>query len=228
MGKSNHHFNQLQHLGTWLLSAVLPSSCMGCEVILPPEEGLGLCSECWEKLPRWDKVTTPEPMLPEYVDSFNAPFLYEESIDGLVKTFKFQDAPEYAPALARLMCQHLPEVDNPLILPVPIHRWRLWNRGFNQSDLLAFNIAKQTATPFSRTALLRIKHTPKQTGKSKKQRHNILRSAFWADEAQVKGREVILIDDVWTTGSTAHVCAKQLKKAGAEKVHVVTLCYTPI
>jgi ComF family protein len=126
------------------------------------------------------------------------------------------------------MQHHIPTQKNDtLIIPVPIHRWRLWQRGFNQSDLLANKIASYTNNNFSRTALLRIKHTPKQTGKSKEMRQKILRTAFWVDELQVKNKTIILIDDVWTTGSTAHVCAKQLKKAGAAEVHVVTLCYTP-
>lgn len=227
--KINHHFNSLKRISNSALSIILPSTCIICEETLSPVEGLGVCNGCWAKLPRWDKSTQPEPELPPFVDSFDAPFLYEEEIQKLVTMFKFHDTPEYADTFARFIQHHLPKTDlEQLIVPVPIHRWRLWNRGFNQSDLLANKVAKYTNIEFDRTLLLRIKHTPKQTGQSKKMRQNILKTAFYADEVKVQGKSIILIDDVWTTGSTAHVCAKTLKKAGAEEVHVVTLCYTPI
>jgi ComF family protein len=228
--KINTHFNALKRSGLHLLSLVLPPTCIACETLLAPTEGLGMCSECWQKMPRWDKSIQPEPELPPFVNSFNAPFLYEDTMQQLITIFKFHDTPEYADAFARFVLHYLPHnlPENTLVIPVPIHRWRLWERGFNQSDLLAEKIAKYKQIPFSRTALLRIKHTPKQTGKSKQDRQKILRAAFQADEAQVKGKHIVLVDDVWTTGSTAHVCAKTLKKAGAEEVHVATLCYTPI
>ncbi len=225
--KSNH-FNFVKRTGASLLSLILPATCIECEDILHHTQSLGLCNSCWKSLPWWDKSIQIEPELPVYVDSFNAPLLYEEEIQKLVTMFKFYDTPEYADTFARIMQHYLPTIENPLIIPVPIHRLRLWNRGFNQADLLADKIAKYTANSFTRTALLRIKHTPKQTGSNKQKRRKILKTAFWVDTNKVKNKNIILIDDVWTTGSTAHVCAKTLKKAGASSVHVVTLCYTPI
>lgn len=131
-----------------------------------------------------------------------------------------------ADSLARLMRFHLPtNLTSPLLIPIPSHPKRLRQRLYNQSALLAQSLAKQVHLPYNLTALTRIKHSAPQNHKTRAQRQQLAGSHFHATPA-VQGRDIILIDDIFTTGATAHACAVALKKAGAVSVHVRTLAYT--
>lgn len=130
--------------------------------------------------------------------------------------------------MADAMAARVPEsVD--LLLPVPLHRWRLWHRGFNQTLLLARNIAAQTHLPVEAQWLLRQRATPSLGGLGRQQRRRAVQGAFAvAPEAKtsLKGRHVGLVDDVYTTGATANGCAMVLKRAGAASVRV--LCWARV
>lgn len=118
-------------------------------------------------------------------------------------------------------------IDADLIVPVPLHAGRLREREFNQSLLLADLLGRYLNLPVVATALVRVLATAPQTTLTRPERLHNLRRAFAVQNAgNLAGRRVLLIDDVFTTGTTVNQCAKTLLKAGASTVHVVTLART--
>jgi ComF family protein len=114
--------------------------------------------------------------------------------------------------------------DYSLIIPVPLHIKKLRKRGFNQSIILADPLGKKWQIPVNFSLLKRSKFTLSQTGLDKKERERNIKGAFEVrDKEKIAGRNIILIDDVYTTGATLNECAKTLTKAGAKKVAVLTL-----
>jgi len=115
-------------------------------------------------------------------------------------------------------------VDHDLIVAVPLHLERLWWRGFNQSLVLAAAIAKATRRPLSRTTLEKQRPTPPQVGLGEAERRHNVRGAFRVTRTErVRGRTVLLVDDVMTTGATVDECARTLRRAGARRVDVLVL-----
>jgi ComF family protein len=132
--------------------------------------------------------------------------------------------------LARLMARAMLRVagtlpDDSVIVPVPSHRWRLWQRGFNQAAEIARHVARQSGRVLAVDALIRVKPTVSTKRLTRKQRTANVTGAFKvARKAAVQGRTVVLVDDVMTTGATVSACARQLHRAGAR--HVAVLTYT--
>ena len=145
----------------------------------------------------------------------------------LVHRLKYGDRTELALTLGRMMTQAGREllVDADLIVPVPLHRTRLWSRRFNQAAALAVVIARQAQLPFAPAALARVKRTRQQVGLTRPQRAENLQGAFRVSDAmrpQIESQRILLIDDVLTTGSTANAAARALLRAGARDVDVLT------
>jgi len=152
--------------------------------------------------------------------------IYEE--DGpsgqAIKRFKYNRRLDMLPVmhywLTRPRCQELVQ-DADLIAPVPLHPRRLKQRGFNQSLLLAQAFP---GVRLERELLTRVRHTPPQTGLNPKERRDNVRGAFNVPRPDlVKGKNVLLVDDVFTTGATVRECARGLRKAGAQQVDVLTV-----
>ncbi len=111
-----------------------------------------------------------------------------------------------------------------VILPVPLHWWRRWSRGYNQSAALARAVAARLSLPCRSSWLRRIRNTPHQTAQTPAARRDNVRGAFRVrSHAKLKEKTVLLVDDVLTTGSTAHQAARALRKAGARRVVVAVL-----
>jgi ComF family protein len=133
--------------------------------------------------------------------------------------------------LAGAMARHLMLVggewlgDGALVVPVPLHRWRLWRRGYNQAALLAQAVAKLGGAELAVDALERVKPTPPSRGMNRSQRAANVRGAFRVRpgaKALLKGRAVLLVDDVLTTGATADACARVLLRGVAASVNLLT------
>jgi ComF family protein len=125
--------------------------------------------------------------------------------------------------IARHMARRLPDLDAPpLIVPVPLHRWRLWWRGFNQSALIADHLGRAAGLKVDKHALVRTRATKPLRNMHARQRAKAVRGAFGlAAGHQLAGRAVLLIDDVHTSGATAAACARALKRGGASSVHLM-------
>jgi ComF family protein len=111
-----------------------------------------------------------------------------------------------------------------IIVPVPLHRWRIWRRGYNQSALIARVLARRDGLVLGIDLLNRKRATPVLRGLGRNARAKAVRGAFVVDPARrktLKGRQVLLVDDVHTTGATANACARALKSAGAAEVRLV-------
>lgn len=211
-----------------IMGFILPPNCLGCATLLPYTEDIGFCPECWKKLPHWDTSKVNTPILPRAVDSFHAPFLYFDAVKELIPRLKYADQQEIVRALVPFLTSVWPtELENPLVVALPLHPRKLRKRLFNQAHILAHRCAEHKRLEYNPLALHKTKHTAAQASKSADSRRKLNKQAFKADAAAVEGRHIILIDDIWTTGSTCGSAAWALKVAGAQSVHVLTLAYVP-
>ena len=159
-------------------------------------------------------------------------FLFEKTVRILIHRFKYNGDLYALKALVRLSEECLGEEtggsgeDLPgCILPVPVYKSRLRKRGFNQSLVLASEIFKEV--PVLPDVLIKTRPTPSQTGLSLKERQENVRGSFACRPITGQARDVIIFDDVFTTGATAAAAAGAAKKAGAENIAVLTLARTP-
>jgi ComF family protein len=228
---------------TGLVNFVTPPKCLACNGALG--EGATLCATCWSKLnfietPVCDVLGTPFPYdpgpgaispaaltEPPPWNRARAAVAYDEKSRKLVHALKYGDRMEagffMAAQMARAGRALLENAD--VIVPVPLHRWRLWQRRFNQAAFLSQQLAKGSGLPFAFDALRRVRYSRSQVGlKAEERRKNVSRIFAVSSEgmALVAGSRVLLIDDVMTTGATAASCANVLKKAGAAQVDVLT------
>ncbi len=159
-----------------------------------------------------------------------AAFIYDATSRPLVLKLKHGDRTDMAVHVAKWMTragrETIARAD--VIVPVPLHRWRLLARAYNQSALLARAIGGLTGKPVAADALTRVKSTPSQGGLTRKERRRNVAKAFHvARPADVGGKHVLVIDDVLTSGATANACAAVLYQAGAKNVDVLALARVP-
>jgi ComF family protein len=157
-----------------------------------------------------------------------APYRYEGAIlDGICR-LKYGSksflADAFGPHLARFAEKRLDGSGPVLIMPVPLHPKRLRERGFNQSLLLARHVAGRLHGDLDFLSLVRVRYTRPQASLAKRERQGNVRGAFeLKNQGAVKGKTILLVDDVVTTGNTLNECARMLKKGGAEKVFGLSL-----
>jgi ComF family protein len=177
-----------------------------------------VCEQCLRKRPFFERVA--------------APYSYDGQIMDAIHRFKYEGKAHMAKGLGPLLAtfgkERLSAARNPLIIPVPLHPKRLRQRGYNQSLLLARHLAAALSASLDFLSLRRIRDTQVQTGLGRDQRRKNVRRAFEVvDRKAVKGRTILLVDDVATTGSTLNECARVLRKAGCDKVHCLVLARAP-
>ena len=157
-------------------------------------------------------------------DSVYAYGEYSGALRKLIHLYKYSRVSPLARPLATLLVRALPRtVRCDVIVPMPLHWIRRWQRGFNQSQLLAQMLSRRTGLPVSQ-AVRKRKPTPPQAGLTSAERRTNVAGAFQVSRRkEIEGRHVLLIDDVLTTGATAGACAAALKRSGASRVTVLTL-----
>jgi ComF family protein len=157
-----------------------------------------------------------------------APFIYEEPIKKMILSLKYSDnglaARALAPYMSAVFMQLCPRTyDKFTLVPVPLCKSRMRERGYNQSELLAKAVAADTELPVLTNALQRIKKTAPSKGMTPQQRKENIKGAFAVVSPEaVIGKYICLVDDVYTTGATTQECMRVLKEAGAKQVKILT------
>ena len=151
---------------------------------------------------------------------------YEGSLRKLIHLFKYSGMKPLGKRLAGLLCRALPDEANATfdaVVPMPLHWRRRWRRGFNQSEILARQVAKSRRVPML-DVVKRVRATAVQAGLTNSNRRKNVAGAFRvSSRTRVAGKRILLIDDVMTTGATAAACANALKRSGASSVTLLTL-----
>jgi ComF family protein len=187
--------------------------------------GIGGCSVCGLPLNATEADTCAACLTkPPRLGRMRAAVVYDEISRSIAIRLKYGSKVALARTMARYMAPLVGEQGaDKLLVPVPLHRRRLWRRGFNQSAIVARELSRRLHVPLALDALKRVKATPPLKGLSMLQRRRTVSGAFRANpKAKLRGRTVILVDDVLTTGSTANACARALKRAGAARVELVS------
>lgn len=208
----------------------LCSSCWG-DLAIPGEPCCSACQRPLGESAEAGSVCASCMAAPPRHDGIAAGTLYNDASRKLILALKHGRRIALAPLLARLMLAQVPQQvdENWLVVPVPLHRWRLWRRGFNQSALLAGEIAQARSSRLMVDGLIRQKATPSLGGLGKKARAKVLSGAIAVNarhRAAFKGAKVLLVDDVFTSGATSGACVTALKRAGAERV--VIACFSRV
>ena len=198
--------------------------CLGCGDMTGNQREDFLCDRCRERMDRlFDLYEAGGADMPGIRRAF-APYPYVPPIRGVIQAFKFSSLPALAEPLADDLCRLLATHELTgynCVVPVPLHRKREYQRGYNQALLLAEAIAEELKAPVF-TDLKRIRSTRQQAMLSAAERRRNLQNAFEC-QRPLPGRRVLLIDDVLTTGSTAASCAQALLAGGATYVDVCTI-----
>jgi len=216
--------------GEWIDYSCAGHVCPGCaaKIIMIGAERCGRCA-----MPL-GPYTEPQDECPHCRGAdlrfcgASAPCRYVGVVRELVHALKYKTATCLAPAFAELMIADLTAtgiVNNvTLVMPVPLHRQKQANRGYNQAELLAQRMTARCRLPLATGHLVRVRNTPTQTALTRSEREQNLRGAFEVRRAErFKDQSVLLCDDVMTTGATASECARVLRAAGAKAVYVSVL-----
>lgn len=223
---------------------IVPPLCLNCRLPLGGHDSI--CSRCWREIrfimpPQCDRLGIPLPFdtggraisaaasaNPPDWDRARAVAQFGPVIRDLIHGFKYNDRHDARRLFGRWLAgagrELLHEAD--VIVPVPLHRWRLITRKFNQAQLLAAEVSAICGVPVDPFIIERVKLTASQVGLSEAERRRNLSGAIRLARGaaeRVEGTKIVLVDDVITTGSTAAACARVLRRAGAQSVDVLAL-----
>lgn len=207
----------------YILSLIYPPKCVFCGTVIDKSD---ICEECEKTLPytKGDSIYQKFP----FVDKCISPLYYKDYVRRAVLRFKFAGCSCYSRRLGGIMSEcaenNLDCGSIDMVSCIPLSRKRMHDRGYNQAELLAKEISKKVGVEYLPT-LKKIRHnTAQSTIKDSKQRAaNVIGAYRVIDAEEVKGKYILLVDDVVTTGSTVSECARILKKSGAKAVYCVTL-----
>ena len=215
------------------LDLLFPKQCIGCG-----REGDFLCNSCTQTIPKLEppyceccgipliqKQSCPKcSKWPLQIDGIRSLFRHEELARDAAHCLKYNNLKALAKSLARLMAEHLELNPMPagVLVAVPMHSKRIRKRGYNQAHLIANELAKLTQLEISEGSLIRLQNTPSQVSLGADERRKNVANAFQCKDQTFANRNVLLIDDVCTTGATLNACAIILKESGANSVWGLT------
>jgi ComF family protein len=237
---------QLRSIVAPAVDYALPPRCPACGTIV--SETGAFCADCWRGI---DFLAEPlcatcgaelpgaatEPGMscgacladPPPFDRARAVMRYGEVGRAIAHRLKYARRVSLARVMAAQMARLLPAGPErgALLVPVPLHRWRIWSRGFNQAALVTRELSRRAGLPVALDLLRRTVNTPPLHSLGPRARRSAVKGAFAlapGARARIAGRTILLVDDIWTTGATASACAKLLKAGGAARVEVI--CWT--
>jgi len=239
----------LKSLLKTIAEIIYPATCNACKTKLKNKPTIDnfVCLECWQKAKRnlppfcyrcgrhlnannLTKNICPSCVKREhYFDRAFSPCVYEGIMKKLIYEFKYNNKDYLGLPLSKFMIDFIKEYSLPIelmdfIIPIPLHKSRLREREFNQAQLLSNYIAAEFKRIILPGALKRIRNTKSQTELSDKERLSNIRESFSVDDGHdMKNKNILLVDDVFTTGATTSEAAFTLKEAGANIVFVLTL-----
>ncbi len=211
----------LRKLRQIILDILFPIECLSCG-----QADVWLCAECFKKLPLRSGYFEPLDFEPLFLDGFLIGSEWEDKIvQKLIHQYKYNFSQELSQPLAEILAKKLlaifeiyPEIKNFVLLPVPLHRRRFFWRGFNQAELLARLVAEKFDLPLETNLIKRIKNTSPQVKLKSEARRKNIAGAFKCQPGMT-AENVILVDDVITTGATMNELARVLKESGVKKVY---------
>lgn len=229
-----------------VLNLVFPPRCLSC--LATVDTSGVVCHKCWSKMefiakPCCARCSNPFPYNideelcyyckddpPSFSNAF-AVVKYDDFSDKLIYSLKYYDRTDLASTLSAMMISKIAELAHSIdiITCVPIHKNKLKKRGYNQAALLAKHVANAIGKPFNPSILIKTKDTISQSGLSKEERKENVKHSFGINAKHSKKvfrKNVLIIDDVITTGATLNECCKKLKRAGAKKLVVLTFAKT--
>ncbi|WP_448663798.1 ComF family protein [Sphingomonas sp. CJ20] len=225
-----------------IAALALPPRCPGCGAVTAADHQF--CADCWGSLtflgPPWcarchlpfeydrggalcDRCIADAPAH----DGVRAAVAYGDVARGVALKLKYGGRLACAETMARAMARLVPP-DADLLVPVPLHRWRIWARGFNQAALIGRALSRSQGLPMDTGVLRRVRATPVLRGLGGRGRARAVAGAFALAPGvpTLEGKIVVLVDDVFTSGATASACARELKRGGANKV--ILLCWARV
>lgn len=230
----------------FIISIIFPRICSLCGKTLPFNSKQNICEQCLQNLPKLEGLICHKCSLPLpdggatcsdcksnkdiYFDVLKSPYTYSSKMKKLIKKLKYSKktflAKELSLQMANFIIKENIDKNIDIVIPVPMHWFKKWKRGYNQAELLADGISKIINNPIYNNILIRTKYTKPQFNLKKQQRQENLENMFAINKKYIdviKNKRILLIDDVATTCSTANQCAKILKEHKVKNIIVVTL-----
>jgi ComF family protein len=223
-----------QNLRGQLLDLLFPPRCVDCRRI-----GAWFCAECMDRIPRVEppsctrcgnRITAPGLCArcrtsPLQIECIRSAVYFEGALQEAIHQLKYKGRTALAKPLGTLMAAYWRQHPMPadVVVPVPLHAARLRERGYNQAALLARELARQTELAIDEQTLIRKRATAPQVELDARQRKENVHDAFCCSGNTLAGKQVLLIDDVCTTGATLEACAIALCEGGARGVQALTL-----
>lgn len=209
-----------------ILELIFPRKCMFCNEKINERYTCGKCLNIIKYYKEW--VEKP---VDAYYDKLICAMKYSGKPRTQMLKFKFNAAKYLAKGFAEILFQKIIKYDinADLIIPVPISKKRYYERGYNQSELIVKYLSRLIKLEYRNDILIKVKNNNRQSELSENKRKDNVKDTYSIKNAEmIKGKKIILIDDIYTTGSTVNECSKILKKVGASQVVVLVVMYSAL